>query len=286
MVVQGRMDTMSVIGLEGHISAGKSTALRNATGDESGSDDDARDIRRSGEDDFLVVLEPTASNPMLPLFYSNPARFGTPMQAWMLQHRFQTYVAALRRAAKEGLVVVLDRCFMTGDRVFVEWNHECGSISDADYAEFAALRAMASAGLPLPQRVVYLDASIETIEERIRRRSRSCECGIPRPYLEGIAKWYGMIEAEHAARGFVWHHEDWSDFGRERDGGGYGVLMGHIRAAPRLDAAAVLAVVGDEAEMARRAALLRGFYETTLKRIGEPVPAEASADWMEAVQVC
>ncbi|HKB54009.1 MAG TPA: deoxynucleoside kinase, partial [Ramlibacter sp.] len=247
-----------------------------STGSESGSDgedDDRQDIRTSTDPDIVIVLEPTKNNPWLVKFYADPARYGTVMQAWMLWHRFRTYVLALREAAAAGKVVVLDRCFMTGDRVFVEWNHECGSISDKDYERFSDLREMGCVKLPLPQRVVYLDVDVDVIVERVRSRNRSCEQGIPREYLAGIEAWYKRIEAEHAERGFTWHHEEWAGFAEDR-GGSRKVLLEHIRDAPRLDSDAVLAVVGDKVEMGRRADAMHAFYAETVARIGEELPQE------------
>ena len=201
---------MPIVLVEGNISAGKST-LCTHLGEELG---------------FKLYLEPTAANPLLEKFYEDPKTWALPLQFWVLRQRYFTYIEALRASQEESRSgtpcagVVLDRSVFS-DIVFADKNHRDGNISEEGYQTYLELRKELLRALPLPDCVLYLDASPEVCHDRMQNlRKRDCEAGVPLDYLQGLDDCYHSFLLEMNLLGVHVREEPWNNFGNVSDVGG------------------------------------------------------------------
>ena len=51
---------------------------------------------------YKLCLEPTVENPYLEKFYEEPKKYALPLQLWILQQRYLTYVDAVKHVLKTG----------------------------------------------------------------------------------------------------------------------------------------------------------------------------------------
>ena len=142
------------------------------------------------------------------------------MQIWLLKQRFVTYCQALNyvlnssemgRDGCEG--VILDRSIFS-DVVFAEKNFVDKNFTRAGYDFYLELRKRLLASLPQPDAVVYLDAKPQTCAERVKMRSRDCECGIPIEYLEGLDACYKNFMGDMCKKGVATLTLPWEEFGQ------------------------------------------------------------------------
>lgn len=161
---------------------------------------------------YRVFLEPTTKNPYLEKFYKDPKRYALKLQLWIFKQRFRTYIAATKHVLQTGQGVLLDRSVFS-DRVFADVNFQQGTISLEGYEYYKDLKKKALQSVPVPHTTLYLDVSPETCHERIRRRGRDYESGIPLEYLKGLdASYKKFLEEMRNVRSRVLEY-NWTDFG-------------------------------------------------------------------------
>lgn len=130
--------------------------------------------------DARVLLEPT-ENPFLDQFYGDRRGSAFSTQMWFLITRHQQ----LREVAQGKLfqqVVVADYLFEK-DRIFAYLN-----LNDTELATYEKLYEFLRVDVPRPDLVVYLQAKVETLIQRIRRRGREMERRISEEYLEQVVQ--------------------------------------------------------------------------------------------------
>ncbi|CAH3124310.1 unnamed protein product [Pocillopora meandrina] len=161
---------------------------------------------------YRVFLEPTTKNPYLEKFYKDPKRYALKLQLWIFKQRFRTYIAATKHVLQTGQGVLLDRSVFS-DTVFADVNFQQGTISLEGYEYYKDLKKKALQSVPVPHTTLYLDVSPETCHERIRRRGRDYESGIPLEYLKGLdASYKKFLEEMRNVRSRVLEY-NWTDFG-------------------------------------------------------------------------
>ncbi|XP_028393121.1 deoxyguanosine kinase-like isoform X2 [Dendronephthya gigantea] len=161
---------------------------------------------------YRIFLEPTYKNPYLAKFYEEPKKYALKMQLWLFRKRCMMYLRAVKHAVKSGQGVLLDRSLFS-DQVFATVSHEDGNISKEGYDRYCKLRSQVLKLVPPPDVVVYLDATPLTCHERISKRGRGCESGIPIKYLLELQKNYGNLLNELQNHGSKIMKYDWSEFG-------------------------------------------------------------------------
>jgi deoxyadenosine/deoxycytidine kinase len=181
-----------LIWVEGLIGSGKTTLAR-----------------KVGERLKLRILEePVDTNPYLSVFYENPKAHAFGMQMRLLHTRFAMQQLASYEcvsAMGEYQGAILDRS-ISGDRVFAALHRNAGNISQLDWETYClAYEVMARSLLP-PTLLVYIDVQPETAYERMRRRNRNAEAGVPLEYLRNLREGYKELISE-AERGLLpWAH--------------------------------------------------------------------------------
>src|SRR5438874_1157977 len=161
------LDRCRYIVVEGPIGAGKTTLARELA------------IKLHGE----TLFEQPDENPFLARFYDDMARFALPTQLTFLfqradQLRGLAQLDFFRRPTVADFL--LDK-----DPLFARLN-----LSDDEYALYEKVYAHLKPQTPTPDLVVYLQAPVTTLIERVHRRGVDFERAIPADYLARLADAY------------------------------------------------------------------------------------------------
>src|SRR5579863_206535 len=133
--------------------------------------------------DAQPVFEQAATNPFLERFYRNPRAGALPAQLCFLLQRAQQ-LAALKQSDLFAPVRVADY-LLEKDRLFARV-----TLDDAEYALYEQVYARLDIQVPKPDLVVYLQAPVDVLLERIARRGVDYEQYIDRGYLERLNQAY------------------------------------------------------------------------------------------------
>ena len=152
--------------LAGNIGAGKSTLVRLMC-DQLG---------------WEPYFEPVAENPYLADFYRDMKRWAFHSQVFFLTWRARSHRALLDIPRP----VVQDRSFYEDAEVFASALHRQGAMSNRDWKTYRGLYRTLTTLLAPPDLVVYLRASVPTLQRRIAQRGRDFEAAITDAYLEEL----------------------------------------------------------------------------------------------------
>jgi deoxyguanosine kinase len=139
-----------------------------------------------------TVLEQAAQNPFLERFYKNPRAGALPAQLYFLLQRAQQ-LAALKQQDLFAPARVADY-LLEKDRLFARV-----TLDDAEYALYEQLYAKLDIEAPKPDLVVYLQAPVDVLLERIGKRGVDYEQYIDRQYLERLNEAYARLFHEFEA---------------------------------------------------------------------------------------
>ena len=129
-----------------------------------------------------MVLE-DITNPFLPAFYEGRAGAAFQVQIYFLLSRFQQQ----REIAQMNLfqrLVIADYSFPK-DRIFAYLN-----LDDTDLRIYEKLFPVLDQEVPTPDLVIYMQASLPVLLERIKKRARDFESDIDPDYLERLSEAY------------------------------------------------------------------------------------------------
>ena len=149
----------------------------------------------------MAFYEPVSENPLLPLYYKNPERYAFPMQIYMLNRRLEQQRVA-QVLATDGLSCVQDSSVF-GDTCFVEMLHKDGLLNDEEVDVYSELFLNMSRDVMYPSMVVYLNCPAEKAMERLKKRSRECESGVPVEYLRKLKNELDILVADFGKYTFV-----------------------------------------------------------------------------------
>jgi deoxyadenosine/deoxycytidine kinase len=135
---------------------------------------------------FAPFYEPHEENPYLADFYEDMERWSYHSQVYFLTRRLKIHKELLQ---VEGSAVQ-DRSVYEDAEIFARNLYLQGDLSLRDYSVYQDLYHMLSALLPPPNLMVYLRASVDTLQHRIAKRGRDYEAGISREYLTRLNELY------------------------------------------------------------------------------------------------
>ena len=138
------------------------------------------------------VLEDAAQNPFLERFYKNPRAGALPAQLYFLFQRCQQ-LAALNQQDLFAQLRVADY-LLEKDRLFARV-----TLDDAEFALYEQINAKLDVQAPKPDLVVYLQAPVDVLLERIAKRGIRYEQQIDRAYLERLNEAYARFFHEYEA---------------------------------------------------------------------------------------
>lgn len=130
-----------------------------------------------------LVLEEVEENPFLKDFYRDRARWAFQTQMHFLFSRYQQQ-RGLRQTDLFSDKLVSDYLFQK-DRIFASLN-----LADQEMALYERLVGWLELDVVKPDVVVYLQASTETLMERITQRNRSFERDMERAYIDKLNEAY------------------------------------------------------------------------------------------------
>jgi deoxyadenosine/deoxycytidine kinase len=155
------------IAVEGVIGAGKTTLA-------------ARLAERMGGE---TVLEAVEENPFLKLFYRDRGRYAFQTQIFFLLSRHAQQVQLKQRDLFRDLVIC-DYLFQK-DRIFANL-----MLSDHELVLYNHIAGLLEREVPVPDRVVYLQHSADSLLDRIRTRGRPFERHINLDYVRELNEAY------------------------------------------------------------------------------------------------
>lgn len=129
------------------------------------------------------LYEQPEDNPFLARFYEDRERFALPAQLTFLFQR----VEQLRELAQLDLfrrTTVADFLFAK-DPLFARLN-----LNDDEYALYDRIHAHLKPQVPVPDLVIYLQAPVQVLVERVHRRGVEFERSMPESYLARLADAY------------------------------------------------------------------------------------------------
>jgi deoxyadenosine/deoxycytidine kinase len=136
-------------------------------------------------------FEAVAENPYLADFYSDMHLWSFHSQIFFLSNRLRSH----RQLADHPTSVVQDRSVYEDAEVFARNLYDQGFLGERDYATYRQLYEVLTEFLPPPDLVLYLRASIHTLQARISQRGRAYERQINPEYLAQLNTLYeGWID--------------------------------------------------------------------------------------------
>ncbi|HLF74296.1 MAG TPA: deoxynucleoside kinase [Anaerolineales bacterium] len=130
--------------------------------------------------------EPVAENPYLADFYADMDSWSFHSQIYFLAHRLRAHYNLSQHPES----VVQDRSVYEDAEIFAQNLYLQGHIHQRDYQTYRELYETTLRFLPPPDLVIYLRASVPTLERRIRSRGRDYELTILPDYLQGLNNLY------------------------------------------------------------------------------------------------
>lgn len=130
-----------------------------------------------------TILEDPQANPFLPLFYRDMRRYALPAQLFFLFQRVQQ-LEGLLQPDLFGKPVVADFA-LAKDPLFARL-----TLDDAEYQLYARIFEHVKPQAPVPDLVIYLQASIDTLFARVRKRGNPIERDIGEDYLRRLSEAY------------------------------------------------------------------------------------------------
>jgi deoxyadenosine/deoxycytidine kinase len=130
-----------------------------------------------------LVLEQPEANPFLARFYREPARYALATQLFFLLQRIGQ-LAELQQRDPRPAHVVGDFLF-DKDRLFATL-----TLADDELRIYEQLHTRLAPQAPAPDLVIYLQAPVEALFDRVARRGHAAESSITEPYLRRLADSY------------------------------------------------------------------------------------------------
>ncbi len=162
-----RVQEVRYIAVEGPIGVGKTTLAR----------------ALAGQYGARLVSEPLEDNPFLPKFYEDPERYALTAQLSFLVERYRQQQELVQMDLFQQATVA-DYIFAK-DRIFAEL-----TLSDEELGLYERIYQLCVSRVRKPDLVVFLDAGIDILMRRLKRRDRPFENKVGRDYIERVAEAY------------------------------------------------------------------------------------------------
>ena len=171
-----------------------------------------------------LLLEEADENPFLERFYKDPKNAALPTQLFFLFQRTQQ-MQALRQGDMFKPVRVSD-FLMEKDRLFAQMN-----LNDDELRLYEQAYQHLAVDTPVPDLVIYLQAPVSVLLERIQKRNRGYEQQISVEYLQRLVEGYARFFHQYeGAPLLIVNAAEFNPVANEMD---YNALLDEVRATRR-----------------------------------------------------
>ncbi len=155
---------------------------------------------------YIPFEEPVVHNPLLEKFYHDRKRYSFPLQVFFLNQRFK-YI----KEAAQIDNAVMDRSIY-GDVIFAKLLHQNGEMSDEEYQLYVDLFDNMLEHVHPPRLMIYLEASVDEVTRRIKKRGRDYEQIVERAYWERLNLAYREYFAQYSISPLIKINVDQMDY--------------------------------------------------------------------------
>ena len=139
-------------------------------------------------------FEPVVENPYLADFYMDMDRWGFHSQIYFLSHRIQMHQAITNFQGS----VIMDRSIYEDAEIFARNLFLNQQLSERDYKTYCSVYESFKQVIHAPDLIIYLRASVPTLQQRIAQRARAYEREIEDTYLAQLntlySRWVSGID--------------------------------------------------------------------------------------------
>jgi deoxyadenosine/deoxycytidine kinase len=135
---------------------------------------------------WRTAFESVDDNPYLADFYADMRQWSFHLQVFFLGHRAQQHLALARSPES----AIADRSIYEDAHIFARALYHLGNLSERDYQAYRQVFGQVVSGLPRPDLLLYLQAPVGVLMERIGKRGRAIESGITSDYLSLLETFY------------------------------------------------------------------------------------------------
>ena len=201
-----------IISLEGNIGAGKSTIVEKLQQKYAlPLEERKRYFGRLALEKIVFMPEPVdiwtsicdsvTGESILEKFYKDPKTYSFAFQVMV----YNTHLEAFRKVVRDNpdcVLLICERSIDAGRHIFAEMLRDDGMIDDVSFQVYRRLVDSTAGEFPL-NAIMYLDVEPTVCLERIGKRAREGEDGIPLEYLEKCDRYYRKWlfgDEEHAEK--------------------------------------------------------------------------------------
>jgi len=134
--------------------------------------------------DSEILLEVFEENPFLSDFYSDRARYAFQTQIFFLLSRYHQQRRGVTAIIASGKTLLSDYTFAK-DALFARIN-----LAGDELEMYKRVHEALAEKIPMPDLLVYLHASTDTLMQRIAMRDRTYERNMERGYIEELSRAY------------------------------------------------------------------------------------------------
>jgi deoxyadenosine/deoxycytidine kinase len=135
---------------------------------------------------WRTAYESVADNPYLADFYTDMSQWSFHLQVFFLGHRAEQYLELARCSES----AIADRSIYEDAYIFARALYHLGNLSERDYQAYRQVFDLIVHNLPRPDLLLFLDAPVPVLLDRIGHRGRAIERGITADYLLLLETFY------------------------------------------------------------------------------------------------
>jgi len=149
----------------------------------------------SAQFDFYLLKEIVDENPFLGKFYENIDEWSFQTEMFFLCNRYKQLFDINKHLEEKCTPVVADY------HIFKNLIFAKRTLKPSEYEKYEEIYKILTKDMPVPNMIVYLHASVDTLMSRIAKRGREFEKNITREYMEQLSSDYhefiGSFERMH-----------------------------------------------------------------------------------------
>jgi len=135
---------------------------------------------------WLAAHETVSDNPFLADFYGDMRQWSFHLQVYFLGDRADQHI----QMAAQTQSAIIDRSIYEDFHIFARALLELGNMTQREYDAYRSVYELVVRSLPRPDLLLYLDAPVQVLMDRIHNRGRAMESGISPDYLALLERYY------------------------------------------------------------------------------------------------